>query len=229
MKAAEETRVELEEDAAAPPETADEFVLTPEQDEDAPAEPPEEVGPTPEQDEGEQGEPERGFALKPLVPFSIQVAASALTFAGALLIAEAGVRGPRSLVGFGLFSLGFVAFDGLYRGRFGLRQVSLFFGWVAAGIGGWAVLVSALLVLLELPVGEEIRSLLIVAAACAATSSAAGLLSVRSWGLGYRLRERVRAVGAWVSERVSRRTESSPAPGFGSEPPWPPAGPAPED
>ena len=229
MKAAEETLDGLEQDAAAPAETADEFVLTPEQDEGAPAEPSEEFTLTPEQDERNEAEPERGFALRPLVPFTIQAAATALTFAGALLIAEAGVRGPRSLVGFGMFSLGFVVFDGLYRGRFGLRQVSLFFGWLAAGIGAWAALVSALLVLLELPVGEEMRSLLIVAAACAATSAAAGLLSVRSWGVGYRLRERVRTVAAWVSERVSRRTEPRPAPGFGSEQPWPPAGPTPED
>lgn len=220
MEAAEETLVEPEQDPAAPGELQHDsaaaaepsaFVLGPEEDVEAPE------------------EPHRGFALRPVVPFSIQIVATALIFAGALLIVDAGVRGPRSLVGFGMFSLGFVAFDGLDRGRFGLRQVSMFFGWLAAGIGAWAGFVSALLTLLELPVGAELRTLLIVAAACAAASAAAALLSVRSWGVGHRLRERLRAATAWVSERISRLDEPRPGQGLGSEQPWRPAEPARED
>lgn len=210
MKAAEEELVESEQDASAPVEPPEAFVLSPEQDADDRADP----------TDG------RGFALRPLVPFSLQIAATVLTFAGALLIIEAGVRGPRSLVGFGMFSLGFVVFDGLDRGRFGLRQVSLFFGWLAAGIGAWAAFVSALLAVLELPVGAELRTLLIVAAACAAASAAAALFSVRSWGLGHRLRERLRALAAEVSEWISRQDELRRDPGLGSEQPWRQAGPA---
>jgi hypothetical protein len=230
MEAAEKALVEPEQDEPSV-EQAEEFVLTPEQEEAAPVEHSEEFVLTPEQDALDEAEPTdaSGFALRPLVPFSIQIVATALIFAGALLIVDAGVRGPRSLVGFGMFTLGFVGFDGLYRGRFGFRQVSMFFGWLAAGIGGWAVFVSTLLTVLELPVGAELRTLLIVAAACAAASAAAALLSVRSWGVGHRLRERLRSATAWVSKRISRLDEPRPAQGFGSEQPWRPAEPARED
>lgn len=116
-------------------------------------------------------------------PLAVRLAAMALIVAGAGLVAAEGARGPASLTGFAMFCLGMAGLDGLYRGRVGFRQIALFLGWAAAGMGLWAAFATGLLRLLDLPVGGELRTMLVAAAVCAAGSATSALLYVRppSW------------------------------------------------
>jgi hypothetical protein len=161
----------------------------------------------------------------PFFPIPYREAVIALTLVGMAMIAASGVRGPRSLLGFGVFCLGMAALDGLHRRRFGFRQVALFLGIAAAGLGVWAALATGLLVLLELPVGPELRYLLVASASCAAGSAATALLAVKSpawiregvWG-------RIGGIGKRVVVRARRLGERRPArPSAGR--PWRQAGP----
>lgn len=148
----------------------------------------------------------------PFFPIPFREALIATTLIGMALIAASGVRGPFSLLGFGMFCLGMAALDGLHRRRFGFRQVALLLGIAAAGLGVWAALATGLLVLLELPVGPELRSLLIASASCAAGSAAAALLAVRSpaW-VGEGVWGRIGGIGKRVFARARRLGGPRPA------------------
>jgi hypothetical protein len=171
---------------------------------------------------GDVPEPE-----EPLLPLSLRVGALALTLAGVGLIAAGGARGVTALTGFGLFCLGMAGFDGLYRGRLGFRQVALFLGPLALGIGLWAVVAAGLLGMLGLPVGPEVRRLVIAAGACAAASSMAALLAARApgWALLRRVGEWIFAVGRRVWKPANRPDEPRHDRRFAAEPQSPPAGP----
>lgn len=136
----------------------------------------------------------------PSLHAGVRLGAVGVTIAGMALIAASGARGPRALLGLGMFCLGLAAQDGLYRRAFGFRQVSLFFGIAASALGLWSALATALLVLLELPVAPELRTLLVAAAGCAAGSAGMALLAVKSpaW-------LSVRAIRGWMGG-LSRRT-----------------------
>lgn len=116
----------------------------------------------------------------PALLAELRLAAVILMFGGIGLIANASAHGPSALTGFGMFCLGIAALDGLYRGRFGFRQPAVLLGWLAVGMGAWALLARGLLGLLELPVGGVIDGMLIAAAACACGCAGASLLAVRS-------------------------------------------------
>lgn len=148
---------------------------------------------------------------RPYFPVPLPEAMVALTLGGMALIAASGVRGPRALLGFGMFCLGMAALDGLHRGGFGFRQVALFLGIAAAGLGAWAALATGLLVLLELPVPSELRSLLIASASCAAGSAATAILAVRSPAWLHRVWARIGGVGKGAFARAKRLGEPRPA------------------
>ena len=146
----------------------------------------------------------------PFFPVPLREAALAVTLIGMGLIAASGARGPGSLTGFGMFCFGMAALDGLHRASFGFRQVSLLLGIFAVGLGVWTAIATGLLVILELPVAPELRSLLIASAVCAAGSAASALLAVRSpaWLRG-------RAAGTWlagVGKRLFARASRLGAP-----------------
>ncbi len=135
----------------------------------------------------------------PFFPVPLREAALVVTLIGMGLIAASGARGPGALAGFGMFCFGMASLDAIYRSRVGLRQVALFLGISAAGLGLWSGIATGLLVLLELPVAPELRTLLVASAACAAGSAAAALLAVRSPS-----RFRGGAVWSWLA-RVGRK------------------------
>ena len=163
----------------------------------------------------------------PFFPVPLREAAIAITLIGMGLIAASGARGPGSLTGFGMFCFGMAALDGLHRSTFGLRQISLFLGIFAAGLGLWSAIATGLLVLLELPVAPELRSLLIAAAACAAGSAAAALLAVRSpaWLRGRRVWTGLVGVAGRLFARVSRLGGPRRDRPYDAGRPWRPAGP----
>jgi hypothetical protein len=157
-----------------------------------------------------------------LRPF--RLSALSVTLAGMGLVAASGARGAPALVGFGMFCLGMAVLDGLFRGRFGFRQAAIFLGALAAGLGVWVVVATSLLELLELPVGVELRSLLIASAVCAAGASSAAVLSVRPPRA--RLVSRVRGSVRFLWGLASRPGEPRRDLGFGAGQPFRPAGPA---
>jgi hypothetical protein len=158
-----------------------------------------------------------------LLPF--RLSALSVTLAGMGLVAASGARGLPAMVGFGMFCLGMAILDGLFRGRFGFRQAAIFLGSLGAGMGAWVVVATSLLDLLELPVGAELRSLLIASAVCAAGASGAAVLAVRP--LRVQLLSRVRGVGRFFWGLVSRPGEPRARDlGFGAGQPFRPAGPA---
>jgi hypothetical protein len=148
----------------------------------------------------------------PFFPIPFREAVVALTLIGMALIAASGARGSRALLGFGMFCLGIAALDGLHRRRFGFRQMALFLGIAAVGLGAWAALATGFLVLLELPVGPELRSLLVASASCAAGSAAAALLAVRSpaWLQGG-VWDRIGGAAKRIFVRATRLGEPHPA------------------
>ncbi len=129
----------------------------------------------------------------PRFPTPLQSASIGIPLLGMAMVAFSGARGVTSLVGFGVFCLGIAALDGVHRRTFGFRQVAIFLGILAVGLGLWTALATGLLVLLHLPVATALRSLLVTAAACAAGSAAMALLAVRSpeWLRGS-------AIGSWL-------------------------------
>lgn len=164
----------------------------------------------------------------PPFPSPFRLAAIALTFGGAGLVAAAGARGPVSLAGFAMFCLGMAGLDGLYRGRFGFRQVALLLGWLAVGMGLWSVFATALLRLLDLPVAGELRTMFVASAVCAAGSATAALLYVRSprWIREIRVWARIGSFAQGVWGAASRLGGLRHDPRFGAGRPWRPAGPA---
>ena len=156
---------------------------------------------------------------RPFFPIPLREGALGITFAGLVLVAVNGARGPGAMLGFGLFCLGMTALDALHRQSVGFRHAALFLGMVAAGLGLWAALATGLMVLLVLPVPPELRTLLVTAAVCAAGSATAALLAVRSpeWLRGEKIRGWLRKAG-----KPSLRKEDKPKlSGFNrpSEPP----------
>ena len=160
-----------------------------------------------------------GATLRPF-----RLAALTVSLAGIGLIAEAGARGPRALFGFGLFCFGMAALDGLFRGRFGVRQPAIFLGFMGLGMGVWAFLASSLLELLELPVAAELRPLLIGSASCFAGSAAGALLTrtrIRGRsGVLDRVGRAVRFLGGLIRPGEPRRD-----PPYAAGQQWQPAGP----
>lgn len=104
----------------------------------------------------------------------------AVVLFGMALVVASGARGARALIGFILFCLGMAALDGLHRDAFGFRQLSIFLGAFAVGLGMWSVIATGLLVAMDMRVPSIMRSLLVVSAASAAGCAAAALLAVRS-------------------------------------------------
>jgi hypothetical protein len=155
-------------------------------------------------------------------------AAAIIAVAGIGLIASGGARGPMALAGFALFCAGMAALDGLYRDRFGLRQLAILLGWFAVGIGLWTLAAAALMRMLGMRLAPELRSLFILAAACAAGAAAGALLAItlrtRSGGV---LRTKLVGFGRRVGSAVSRRDEPLRDSPSGAERPRRPAGPAP--
>lgn len=160
-------------------------------------------------------------------PLGVRLAATALIVAGGGLVAAEAARGPASLTGFAMFCLGMAALDGLYRGRFGFRQVALLLGWLAAGMGLWAAFATALLRLLDLPVGGEVRTMLVASAACAAGSATSALLYVRPprWAGERALWARFRSLRQPFRGAASRLGGLRHDPRFAGRP-WRRAGPA---
>jgi len=161
-------------------------------------------------------------------PFRLIVAAGVvLALAGLGLIAAGGGRGSMALSGFAIFCFAMAALDGLYRRRFGFRQIAILLGWFAVGIAVWTMVAAALMRMLELRFAPELRSLFIVAAACAAGSAAGALLTITLRGhAGDVLRTRLVGFARRVGSVVSRRDEARRDQPSGAEPPRRPAEPA---
>ena len=158
---------------------------------------------------------------------AFRLTGAAIALAGMGLIAGGGARGPMALWGFAVFCFAMAALDGLYRRRFGFRQIAILLGWFAVGIGLWTLAAAALMRMLEIRFAPEFRSLFIVAAACAAGSAAGALLTITLRGrAGDMLREKLEGFGRRVGSAVSRRGESRRVPQSGAEPPRRPAEPA---
>ena len=160
-------------------------------------------------------------------PLPFRLAGAVIALVGVGLIAGGGARGPTALVGFGMFCLGMAGLDGVYRGRFGFRQAAILLGWFAVGVGSWALAAAGLVRLLEMPSPPELRTLFILAAACAAGSAAGALLTItlrdrpgRAW------KTRLEGFGKRVGSAVSRRDERRPGSPSGAERPRRPAEPA---
>ena len=154
--------------------------------------------------------------------------AAVAAVAGIGLIAAGGARGPMALAGFALFCGAMAALDGVYRERFGFRQLAILFGWFAVGIGLWTLAVAGLMRILGMRLAPELRSLFIVAATCAVGAAAGALLAItmRSRG-GDVVRTKLEGFGRRVGAAVSRRDEPRRGPRSGAARPRPPAGPRP--
>jgi hypothetical protein len=113
-----------------------------------------------------------------------------------------------ALWGFGMFCLGMAALDGVFRGRFGFRQVAILLGWFAVGVGLWALAAAGLVRILEMPEPPELRTLFVLSAACAAGAAAGALLTItlRDRPRGG-VRTRLEGFGKRVGSAVSRRDE----------------------
>ena len=157
-----------------------------------------------------------------------RLAATVIALAGIGLIAAGGARGPMALTGFALFCAAMAALDGLYRERFGFRQLAILLGWFAVGIGLWTLAAVALMRMLEMGPAPELRSLFIVAASCAVGAAAGALLAItlRTRG-GEAVRTKLEGFGRRVGAAVSRRDEPRRGPPSGAAPPKRPAGPGP--
>ncbi len=160
-------------------------------------------------------------------PLPFRLAGGVIALVGVGLIVGGGARGSMALGGFGMFCLGMAGLDGVYRRRFGFRQLAIMLGWFAVGVGLWALVATGLTRLLEMPSPPELRTLFILSAGCAAGAAAGALLTIT-------LRRRPR--GAWktrlegfgkrVGSAVSRRDEPRSDSPSGAERPRRPAEPA---
>lgn len=146
--------------------------------------------------------------------------------AGIGLIAVAGARGHVALGGFALFCASMAGLDGLYRGRFGFRQLAILLGWFAVGIGLWTLATVALMRMLEMRVAPELRTLFVLAAACAAGAAVGALLAVMLRSrMGDALKTRLVGFGKGVGAAVSRRDGPQGGPSSGAGRSRRPAGP----
>lgn len=155
----------------------------------------------------------------------LRLAAVILALAGVGLIASTGARGPDALTGFGMFCLGMAALDGLYRGRFGFRQLAVFLGWLAVGMGAWVAVAKGFSQLLGLPLGGGLDALLIGSASCAAGSALSALLAtggpLLQWERGRRWFGAIGGLLRGAVARLGGRGRDRPL----AEQRWRPAGP----
>jgi hypothetical protein len=149
-----------------------------------------------------------------------------IAFVGVGLIAGGGARGPIALGGFGMFCLGMAGLDGVYRGHFGFRQIAILLGWFGVGVGLWALAATGLVRILEMPSPPELRTLFVVAAACAAGAAAGALLTITFRDRrGGAVRTKLEGFGKRVGSAVSRRDEPRPGSTSVAERPTRPAEP----
>lgn len=146
------------------------------------------------------------MAEMPSLERQARLLAVLLALGGLALIALNLGYGVRALLGFGMFCFAMAALDGLFRLRFGFRQLAVFLGWMGVGMGVWAALATALMRILELPVVPETRTLIVAAAGCAAGCATASLLAVhaRLAGGQSRMRTWVGAAGRRLIAAVRR-------------------------
>ncbi|HEX2032086.1 MAG TPA: hypothetical protein VHL78_11930 [Actinomycetota bacterium] len=119
------------------------------------------------------------MAFRVIEPTRLRGAAILAAVAGVLLIV-AGVAGrPIALGGAVLVAAAGAAFDGLGERRIGLRQVGVFLAALGSGLGIWALLVLALMMLLGLaPVPAMVY--LLLAAALASVAGGVALIVAAS-------------------------------------------------
>lgn len=148
-------------------------------------------------------------------PLPFRLAGVVIALVGMGLIAGGGGRGPMGLTGFGMFCLGMAVLDGVYRRRFGFRQIAILLGWFGVGVGLWALAAAGLVKILEMPEPPELRTLFVLSAACAAGAAAGALLAItfrdrRGGAWKGRLEGFGRRVGSAVSRRDEPRSGSPP-------------------
>ena len=161
------------------------------------------------------------------IPGLFRLAAAVSALGGIGLIVGAGARGPMALAGFAVFCAAIACLDGLYREGFGFRQLAILIGWFAVGVGLWTLAATGLMRMLGMDSAPELRTLFILAAACATGAVAGALLAMtlRSRG-GGAWRTRLEGFGGRVGSAVSRRDERRRDRPSASGRPRRPAGPA---
>ena len=160
------------------------------------------------------------------LPGLFRLAGAVAALVGLGLIAGTGARGPTALAGFAVFCAAIAGLDGLYRERFGFRQLAILLGWFAVGIGLWTLAAAALMRMLGMGLAPELRSLFVVAAACAVGAAAGALLAITLRSRGGDALTRFVGFGGRVGSAVSRRDGPRRDPPSGAERPRRPAGPA---
>jgi hypothetical protein len=156
-------------------------------------------------------------------PLPFRLAGVVIALVGVGLIAGGGARGPMALWGFGMFCLGMAGLDGVYRRRFGFRQIAILLGWFAVGVGLWTLAAVGLVRMLEMPEPPELRTLFILSAACAAGALLTITLRDRRRSA---VKTRLEGFGKRVGSAVSRRDGPRPGSQSVAERPKRPAEPA---
>ena len=158
------------------------------------------------------------------LPGLFRLAAAVAALAGIGLIAWTGARGPTALAGFAVFCTAIAGLDGLYRQRFGFRQLAILLGWFAVGIGLWTLAAAALMRMLGMRLAPELRSLFVVAAVCALGAAAGALLAITLRSRRGGAMTRLVGFGGRLGSAVSRRDGPRRGPPSGAERPRRPAG-----
>jgi hypothetical protein len=105
------------------------------------------------------------MATRVVAPSPLRTVGIAATLGGGFVLLFSGFTGRAAIVGAVVLCAGIALLDGADRGGLGIRQVGLFLVLLGSGLGAWSFAVTALLMVIGLPVDDPVRALFFASAA----------------------------------------------------------------